>query len=77
MAKVSRIHKTKEFRHKQKRIEIAIKTLIEICQNQAKILTYLIAIVELYIKVHKCNSLMNNIRIVIINIVKLIQKLQA
>jgi hypothetical protein len=54
-----------------------IKALIEISQNQAKILTYLIAIVELYIKVHKCNSLMNTRRIVIINIVKLIQKLQA
>ena len=54
-----------------------IKALIEISQNQAKILTYLIAIVELYIKVHKYNSLMNTRRIVIINIVKLIQKLQA
>ena len=32
------------------------------------LLTYLIAFVELYIKTHKCNSLMNNRRIVIVNI---------
>ena len=41
--------------------------------------TYLlkIAFVELYIKTLKCNFLMNNRRIVIVNVVKIIQKLQA
>ena len=32
---------------------------------------------QLHIKTHKCNSLMNNRRIVIVNVVKIIQKLQA
>ena len=41
------------------------------------LLTYLIAFVELYIKMHKCNSLINNRRIVIVNVVKIILKLQA
>ena len=41
------------------------------------LITNLIAFVELYIKMHKCNSLMNNRRIVIVNVVKIIQKLQA
>ena len=41
------------------------------------LLTYLIDFVELYIKMHKCNSLIDNRRIVIVNVVKIIQKLQV
>ena len=41
------------------------------------LLTFLIAFVELHIKTHKSNFLMNNRRILIINAVKIIQKWQA
>ena len=37
----------------------------------------LIAFVELYIKIHKYDSLMNKGRILIVKVVKIIQKLQA
>ena len=71
MPKVSQIHKTKEFRHKQKIIKMHnlrhILEYVKIKQNYF-LLIYLIAFVELYIKTHNCNSLMNNRRIVVVNI---------
>ena len=79
LAKVSRILETKEFRHKKRESRYTIKgaLLLKYVKINQRFSTYLIAFVELYIKTHKCNSLMNNRRIVIVNVVKIIQKLQA
>ena len=60
LAKVSRIHKTKEFLHKQKRIEIHNWRHILSKSSKDFLFTNLFAFVEFFIKTHKCNSLMNN-----------------
>ena len=61
LGKVSGIHETKEFQHKQRESRYTIKgaLILKYVKIDQRFSTYLIAFVELYIQMYKCNSLMN------------------